>query len=101
MSRPKGSKNRKKELQAIPEYAVALSVNGEKYSASGKDAEHALLALKMPKKFGTRAIFTLTHEGKTSKPVSLFVWQAKRLLAEGMSGQIQRSVLIKRLALLT
>ena len=95
MSRPKGSKNKSKK----PTYALTLGVNGERQTVVHESVEQAILGLPIPKVFATRAVFTLEHNGKISRPVTLPGRLARRLLDSGLTGQIQRSVLMKRLTL--
>ena|SRR3990167_1843381 len=93
------SKNTERPPAVAAAYAVILKVNGEKLAASGETPERAISALKMPEKFGTKAVFTLERDGKSSLPVPLRPWQAKRLSAHGMSGEVQRAMLVKRMML--
>jgi hypothetical protein len=86
---------KKKESKLKP-YQIAFTVNGVNYFSDGDTPEQALLLLpKVDPK--TKAIFTLTKEGVTSKPQYLNIRQFKMLTVENLTGQIQRAAIIKRL----
>lgn len=81
-------------------YTLTLQLNGEKSVVSANTLEEALKELPIPLKYGTRGVFTAEKDGKVSRPVALFIPQMRKLFGgRGLSSEIQRTVLIKRLSI--
>lgn len=84
-----------KPKAATGAYTITLEINDQKYVASGATVDLALLALPkvQPK---TRAVFVITHAGKSSRPMMFSIMQFKRLFFPGMTGVVQRSIFARR-----
>lgn len=84
--------------QEAKSYKITLKVNGVEYVAEGDDLEKVILSLKVenPK---TKGVVTLETDGVLSKPTYLYIPQLKKLFYPGMTGQIQRIALMKRLTM--
>ena len=77
-------------------YKANLKLNDQEYSSSGKTPEEALMALEFPQP-KTKGIFTFEKDGKESKPAFLDIRQMAFLNVRGLSGDIKRANLIKRM----
>lgn len=77
--------------------SVTIKVNDTTLIGEGSTVSEALLSIKAPQA-KTRAHLTVTNAGKTSKPIPLKIIDFQRLFYPGMTGEMQRSSLEKRLA---
>jgi hypothetical protein len=77
-------------------YHVYLEINGQKYEAEGDTLDEALVALPAiyPK---TKGVLSVEENGVLKKPRLFFINQLRRLSYPGLTGQIQRAAIIKRL----
>lgn len=89
---------RPKKQPDTSHYKLTLEFNGETFTAFGKTVEEAILAITPPKTKG-KGVFTLEYMGKTSRKMPMYMWQMSRLFGDSLSGQMQRSVLQKKLIL--
>ncbi len=89
----------KKVVKKAKPYSIELAVNGEILKADGATLLDALYALPRVKP-KTKGIFHVTYEGKTSKPIVLVIPMMNRMFAEGMTGEVNRSVFAKKYAIL-
>lgn len=72
----------KKEKETT-EFLIRLEVNGKEFVSKGNDLQRAILGLK-PDQIKTRAFFTLEHDGKTAKVMSI-IPRTKRIINSEMT----------------
>lgn len=89
-------KKTKKVIKVSP-YKLTLKLNGQIFESYGETPEETLAGLKV-NGYKSKGEFTLTLGEKASKPIVLLVPQLRKLFeGTGMTGNIQRTVLIKKL----
>ena len=80
-------------------YIVTLRANNTDYTGTGATLDAALLAIPEfnPK---TKGFISVTKDNKTSKETVLLIRQMNRLRHPGLTGVIQRAMLVKRFSIL-
>ena len=81
-------------------YTARLKVSGGDVVSSGRTAEEAILGLKIGK-LTTKGVLSFEYKGKKSKEVLLTIPAIKKLFVYGLSGEIQRAVVMKKIKLLS